>query len=258
MLYWLERSYEKYEIDFQLAPPHMHRRNTSERAIRTYKNHFISGSLTTYTYLPIRKWDWLLSQWAITLNPLINSRVNPDLSEYAHLFGPNDFNKSPMAPPGTRVVVHEKPGNQTSWGHHSTPGWYLCTFFDHYMCMQCYMPETGIVIITDTLQYIPKSFVFPKTTTEDYLQQSIGDIIAIMKNLPNTLRFLSYGDAKKMQPIRLNTSRTGAHLNHAYKFYPCHHCYHRVRVKIFNFRISPAYQYYLREWNRFLNLQGCK
>ena len=42
------------------------------------------------------------------------------------------------------------------------------------------MPATGIVRITDTLQCIPKAFAFPKTTTEDYLQKSIGDIIAIM------------------------------------------------------------------------------
>ena len=52
------------------------------------------------------------------------------------------------------------------------------------------MPATGIVRITDTLQYIPKAFVFPKTTTEDYLQQHIGDIIATMKNPPKDTSFL--------------------------------------------------------------------
>jgi len=30
-------------IDYQLAPPHVHRRNSAERAIRTFKNHFIAG-----------------------------------------------------------------------------------------------------------------------------------------------------------------------------------------------------------------------
>ena len=34
---------KKYEIYFQLAPPHMYRRNAAEQAIRTYKNHFIAG-----------------------------------------------------------------------------------------------------------------------------------------------------------------------------------------------------------------------
>ena len=63
--------------------------------------------------------------------------------------------------------------------------------------MQCYMPATGILRIIDTLQYIMKAFHLPKTTTEDYLQQAIGDIIEIMKDPPKTIPFLSYGDATK-------------------------------------------------------------
>ena len=56
--------------------------------------------------------------------------------------------------------------------------------------MKCYMPVTGIERITDTLQYIPKAFAFPKSTAEDYLQRAIGDIIAIMNNPPKTPPFL--------------------------------------------------------------------
>ena len=63
-------------------------------------------------------------------------------------------------------------------------------------------------------------------------------------------------DAKKMQSIRLPTSCIEAHLNHAYKFYPCHHCYHRLRMKIFNLNIYPAYQYQLQGCNQFCILQG--
>jgi hypothetical protein len=33
----------QHNIQFQLAPPHMHRRNAAERAIQTFKNHFIAG-----------------------------------------------------------------------------------------------------------------------------------------------------------------------------------------------------------------------
>jgi hypothetical protein len=33
----------QHYIQFQLAPPHMHRRNAAERATRTFKNHFIAG-----------------------------------------------------------------------------------------------------------------------------------------------------------------------------------------------------------------------
>ena len=63
--------------------------------------------------------------------------------------------------------------------------------------MKCYIPTTGIVRITDTLQYFPKACVYPKTTTEDYLLQAIRDIIAVMKNPTKKLPFLSYVDATK-------------------------------------------------------------
>ena len=79
-----------------------------------------------------------------------------------------------MAAPGTCVIVHEKPGNCTSWGHHSTISFYIGPSLYHYICMHCYMPATAIVRITDTLKYIMKVFTFPKTTTEDYLQKEIG------------------------------------------------------------------------------------
>ena len=84
----LREAMTNYEIDFQLAPPHMNRKNAAERAIRTCKNHFISEFSTKDIYFPISEWDRLLSQCVITLNILINSRVNPALSAYALTFGP--------------------------------------------------------------------------------------------------------------------------------------------------------------------------
>ena len=122
-------------MDFQLASPHRHRQNAEEQAIITCKNHFISGFSTTDPDLPIREWDRLLSKCIITLNLIRDSRFNPALSAYVHLFGPYDFNKSPVAPSGTRVIVHYKPGNCTSWGHNGTKGWYIGTSLDHYRCM---------------------------------------------------------------------------------------------------------------------------
>ena len=72
----------------------------------------------------------------ITLNLLRISRFNPALSAYAYLFGQYDFNKSPMAPPGTRVIVHEKPVNRTSWSNHVKKGWYIGPSLYHYISMQ--------------------------------------------------------------------------------------------------------------------------
>ena len=183
----LKEYMKKYTIDFQLASLQMHRWNVAERAIRTCNIHFISGFSTTDQDSPIRKRHQLISKRLTALNLLRNSRDNLALSAYAYLFGPYDFNKYPITPPGTRMIVHDKPENQTSWRHHGTQGWYIGQTLDNYRCMQCYMPTTGILRITDTLKYIPKAFDLPKTTIEDYLQQAIGDIIEIMKDPPKTI-----------------------------------------------------------------------
>ena len=63
--------------------------------------------------------------------------------------------------------------------------------------MKCYKPATGSVRYTDTFQFVPATFKFPETTTEDYLRQSVGDILDLLKDPPKTLLFLSYGDATK-------------------------------------------------------------
>ena len=65
------------EIDFQLAPPGIHRRNAAERAIRTWKNHFIAGLCSTDPNFPLNLWDRLIPQANITLSLLRGSRLNP-------------------------------------------------------------------------------------------------------------------------------------------------------------------------------------
>ena len=84
----------------------------------------------------ITHWDQLLEQAEITLNLLRASRVNPKLSAYAYLFGNFDFNKTPLAPPGTKVAVHIKPGNRPSWGHHVELGYYVGPAMEHYRCFK--------------------------------------------------------------------------------------------------------------------------
>jgi hypothetical protein len=110
----LKEFLNKETIDFQLAPPGIHRRNAAERAIRTFKKHFIAGLCSVDKDFPLHLWDRLVPQALLTLNLLRWSRVNPKLSAWAQLNGQFDFNRTPIAPPGIRVLVHEKPGNRTT------------------------------------------------------------------------------------------------------------------------------------------------
>ena len=63
----LKAALRKHNKQYELTPPNMHRRNTAERAIRTFKNHLIS---TCDKDFPVAEWDCLLVQAELTLNLL--------------------------------------------------------------------------------------------------------------------------------------------------------------------------------------------
>ena len=91
----------------------------------------------------------------MTLNMLRSSRIHPHLSAYAHMFGEFDFNKTPLAPPGTKALVHEKPAQRTSWGYNGVEDWYVGPALEHYRCVTCYIPETKRERIADTVKLFP-------------------------------------------------------------------------------------------------------
>jgi hypothetical protein len=110
-------------ITYQLAPPHIHRRINAERAIQTFKNHFIAGLCSVDPTFTLKLWQKLLPQATITLNLLRKSRINLRMSAYAQLNGHFDFNRTPLAPLGTRIIAHEKPDQRASWNPHGLDGY---------------------------------------------------------------------------------------------------------------------------------------
>jgi hypothetical protein len=103
---------------YQLVTPHCHRRNAAERAIRTFKEHFVAGFSSVDPSFPMHLWDRLLPQAEITLNLLRTSRLHPQLSAATHYHGLVGYNKTAFAPPGCKFFAHEKPGKWRAWAPH--------------------------------------------------------------------------------------------------------------------------------------------
>jgi hypothetical protein len=97
------------DIAYQFMRPHCHRRNAAERAIRTFKENFVAGLSSVDPSFPMHLWDRLLPQAEITLNLLRTSQLHPQLSVAAHYHGLVDYNKTAFAPPGLKIIAHEKP-----------------------------------------------------------------------------------------------------------------------------------------------------
>ena len=133
----------------------MHRRNAAERALRTFKTHFIAGLCSVDKDLPLHLWDRLLPQAELMLNLLRGSRINPKLSAWAQIHGTFDFNRTPIAPPGIRVLAHQKPANRDSWEPHAMDGWYFGPALHGYRCFRIWIWETRTKRICDTVSLFP-------------------------------------------------------------------------------------------------------
>ena len=86
--------------------PHIHCNNLAERAIQTWKEHFLAGVASVHPEFPMSEWDRLIKQCNITLDLLRASRIHPHFSAYASVFGQFDFARTPMAPPETKIVFN--------------------------------------------------------------------------------------------------------------------------------------------------------
>jgi hypothetical protein len=109
----------------ELVSPDIHRRNAVERAIQTFKGHYISTLAGVADDFPINQWDQLLPQMIVTLAILRPSNVAPNVSSYAYHHGQFDFNRTPLAPMGCAVQFHNKPNKRKSLGEHSSDGLYI-------------------------------------------------------------------------------------------------------------------------------------
>ena len=151
----------------QFIEANNHRVNAAERAIQTFKNHFVAGLCTVHKNFPMQLWCELLQQCELTLNLLRASRKNNKLSAYAQLEGGFNFNHTPLAPPGTKASVYMDNKIRNSWAPHAKDAWYVGPTLHHYRCYRFYLPETRAIRIAQTAKFFPTCTRMPAITQQD-------------------------------------------------------------------------------------------
>jgi hypothetical protein len=131
------KKFTENDMTYQLAPPHCHRRKDVERTIRNFKEPFVAGLSSVDPYF-LHLWDRLLPQAEMKFNLLRTSRLYPQLSMAAHFHGLIDYNKTAFAPPGCKIIAHEKPSQRRTWAPHGQPGYSLGPAMHHYRCQKIY------------------------------------------------------------------------------------------------------------------------
>jgi hypothetical protein len=197
-------------IIFQLVPPYSHRRNSAERAIRSFKDHLIAGLCSTDKSFPMHLWDRLLPQAVITLNMLRTSRINSKLSAATHIYGQYDFNRAPMAPPGTRIIAHGTPHRRRTWAPHGQDGWYIGPALEHYRCYTVYITKTSGERVVETADFSPKKFTLPFPSAQDLATQAAAELTHALLHPQPAGPFCKVGDEQTLALKRLADIFEGA------------------------------------------------
>jgi hypothetical protein len=190
----LKNFFTANDVEYQLVPPHCHRRNAAERAIRTFKEHFVAGLSSVDPTFPLHLWDRLLPQEEITLNFLRTSRLHPHLSTAAHYHDLVDYNKRAFAPPGCKIIAHEKPGKRRTLAPHGKHGYSLGPAMHHYRCQNVYISSTASERIVGTLEFFPHNYKMPQLSSTNRLIMAAKDMRDALQNPPPEVPFAHVRD----------------------------------------------------------------
>ncbi len=186
------------KINMELVPPGCHQQNAAEVAIRNFKSQFLSILAGVADDFPQNLWDRLLPQTEITLNLIWQSNTMPKISAYAHLSGPFDYNKMPLAPMGCEAQIHEKTDKQGTWAYHSINGWYLFTSPEHYCTHTCHVKATKSKCHLDTVHFKHKNITNPTITHADKVMQALAECV---KTITGATGGTTAQEAKDLQRI---------------------------------------------------------
>jgi hypothetical protein len=178
----LKNFFTTNDVEYQLLLPHCHRRNAAERAIRTFKEHFVAGLSSVDPTFPLHLWDILFPQAELILNLLRTSRLHPQLSAASHFHGFIDYNKTSFTPPGCKIIVHEKPAERCTWAPCGQHGYSLGPVMHHYRCQNVYIAATASERIVDTLEFPPHNFPMPQLSSTARLIMTANDMSNAFKN----------------------------------------------------------------------------
>ena len=202
-LHMLDNEFSQNIIDFmicvdekyQFVPPHINSRNAAERAIQTFKNRFIPGLSSVHKLFPMHLWWRLIPQSILSLNLLWGSRMNPKLSAHAQINGSFDFNATPLAPPGTNIVIHEKPGVRGSWSIRGIDSWYIGYAPFQYIFFWVYARKNSHSCIADTVNFFPHHCDMPFLSSEDNVISAIKELTHVILNPAPDAPFSNIWDA---------------------------------------------------------------
>ena len=172
----------KNNMTHELVPPDCHCRNMAERAIQTFKNHFVAILSGVDDRFPLSLWCYLVQPAELTVNLLRQSNVAPKISAYAHVHGQHDYMKRPFAPLGCSVMAHVKPKNRRTWDVHGEVGYNIGTAMEHHRCFNVYIVKTRATRVSDSVFFKHQYITNPQITPETLVMKAAAELTSALKS----------------------------------------------------------------------------
>jgi hypothetical protein len=157
---------ELTKMTYKLVPPKDHRHNLAKKATQTFKDYMVSilsGCLPT---IPMHLWCQLLPQIKRQLLLLCQSKANPNILAYAHVYSHHNYNRHPFVPIGMEALVHDQPHNRRLFAQHYRKAFVLGTSTKHYRCWKIWLVTTRTTRILVAAFFKHKYLTNPLVTPE--------------------------------------------------------------------------------------------
>ena len=165
-----------WKVDYQLFPPNLHRHNAAERAICTFKAHFLLILTGISEDSPKNMWDLLIYQTKMTLNLLQKSTLKSDTSAWEHFNGPIRYNQAPLGPLGYKVIMNKKTNARHSWDFRGKCECNVGVSLEKYWCQLIVAKDTKPVQLSDTEEFCHHYLIKPTLKHSDRILHGINTL----------------------------------------------------------------------------------
>jgi hypothetical protein len=153
----------------------------AERAIQTFKNHFVAILSRVDDRFPLSLWCYLVQPAKLAVNLLRQSNVVPKILAYPHVHGQHDYMKRPFAPLGCWVMAHVKPKNRRTWDVNGEVGYSSGTSMEHHLCFNIYIVKTRATRVSDAVFFKHQCITNPQITPETLVMKAAAELTSALK-----------------------------------------------------------------------------